>query len=597
MSRYAPPAAFFSELLPFHFVVDQQLRLVQTGRMLQRFLPPTWEDSLVTELFSVERPVRTALTIEEIHAAQNHLWIFKLPDGLMLRGGWSSFERLSFFLCSPWIPRLETLDELGLTLDDFPLHESAADHLLLIQQQALGMRELQALSDELRTQKQAAEAASQAKTVFLANMSHEIRTPMNGVLGMAEALQDTPLSADQHHLVRSLLESGQSLLTILNDILDYTKFSSGEFALDPAEVYLPEYIDRIMAVFWTTARDKRLAFGLQVDPQAPHCIDIDGHRLQQVLTNLLSNAIKFTSAGEVTLALRYNRPAQRLSFAVRDSGIGIAKEAQDKLFERFFQASNDTSRQFGGTGLGLAISKLLTEKLGGELRVDSSAGNGSTFTVDLPAAAPRWEAPASHTRLLIKCAQVGQRTQISDLLAWLGLSAQVELEPTLRHAFEIGDQSFDQLGYAQLQSLLAKEIDPTPKSTEPLHLKVLVAEDNTVNQMVIERLLNHRLGCDCDIVEDGETAVDRFFQHHRQIDIVLMDCEMPGIDGYEATRRIRAWEQAQGIDPTPILALTAHAMQEFKHEALEAGMDAFITKPIRSDELRRVILESTTPGG
>jgi signal transduction histidine kinase/ActR/RegA family two-component response regulator len=368
-----------------------------------------------------------------------------------------------------------------------------------------------------------AEAASRAKSQFLANMSHEIRTPMNGVIGMAELLSATPLDASQREVTETIRSSGQILLAIINDILDLSTIESGQLALDKAPFELASVLSQAMKVVSPAASAKGLALDLVADPTIPSHVVGDRLRLGQVLVNLLSNAVKFTETGRVTLSTRLvaatpTAPAA-IRIDVRDTGIGIERERLSRLFQPFEQGDASMSRRFGGTGLGLAISKRLVELMDGRLWGESEPGAGSIFSLELPLSAA--EAPV------------------------------VPATPA-RAA--------------------------TPVQQPAGNLRLLIAEDNPVNQRVASRMLQ-RLGYKADVVENGRLAVEA--AERETYDVIFMDVQMPELDGLEATRRIKA---RAGASPW-IIALTAHALEEDRQQCLAAGMDDFLSKPVQLKEL------------
>jgi signal transduction histidine kinase/ActR/RegA family two-component response regulator len=368
-----------------------------------------------------------------------------------------------------------------------------------------------------------AEKASRTKSQFLANMSHEIRTPMNGVIGMAELLAGTPLAPEQRDLTETIRSSGQILLAIINDILDLSTIESGQLTLERAPFDVQAVITQAVNVVSPAAAVKPLSLTVEVDPRLPRYLVGDGLRFGQVLVNLLSNAVKFTDAGRVSIEAQVVDGATAgdgasVRIAVRDTGIGIAPDRLARLFTPFEQADASTARRFGGTGLGLAISKRLVDLMDGTLQAASEPGRGSTFVVQLPlreAAAP--------------------------------LAAPVQAAPV-----------------------------PASPGVSPLRL--LVAEDNPVNQRVTQRMLK-RLGYAADLVENGREALDAV--ERCDYDVVLMDVQMPELDGLEATRRLRARPE----DRLWIIALTAHALDEDRRQCLAAGMNDFLSKPIQLADL------------
>jgi signal transduction histidine kinase/CheY-like chemotaxis protein len=385
---------------------------------------------------------------------------------------------------------------------------------------------------DLETAKTAAEAADHAKSAFLAQMSHEIRTPMNGVLGMADALSRTPLDDRQLRMLAVIQDSSDTLLALLNDVLDIAKIEAGKLSLETLDFSVMEILRSTEALFTLRAHQKGISFAVNVDPSADIWCLGDPTRIKQVLYNLVSNAVKFTQSGSVLVTISAedvgeNRRA--LSFAVKDSGIGIAHDLQGRLFERFSQAETATNRKFGGTGLGLAICKQLVALMDGNIAVESRLGEGSTFrfTVTMP----------------------------------LGLA------PERTDAGQFGE-SRAQVG------------------GNTTSVRVLAAEDNAHNRLVLQMFLE-QVGIEPVFAENGLVAVELWSQD--QFDLILMDVQMPIMSGREATMRIRELERLQKRKRTPIIALTANAMTHHVQECLESGMDAHVAKPIRPEVLFAVI--------
>ena len=377
--------------------------------------------------------------------------------------------------------------------------------------------------------------ASRTKSEFLANMSHEIRTPMNGVIGMTEVLQDTPLTQTQRYAVETIRFSGQSLLTIINDILDFSKIEAGMLRLDIVDLDVRQVLERIVDLFAEPAADKALALDLQVDAGVPAVLRGDPGRLYQVLTNLVANAVKFTEQGGIELRVTLERDSATdalIRFTVRDSGIGVPPEVQPRLFQPFMQADGTTTRKYGGSGLGLAISKQLAEVMGGQMGMDSEPGKGSSFWFTV-----RFEKSVATAQPV----------------------AMTALPP-------------------------AAPPKPAVVSASRRIRRVLVAEDNPVNQRVARYQL-HQLGLTVDVVGDGRKAVEAL--QNKRYDLVLMDCQMPVLDGYAAAAEIRASEGSG--PPIWIIAMTAHAMGGDREKCLAAGMDDYLAKPVVKQALREAL--------
>jgi signal transduction histidine kinase/ActR/RegA family two-component response regulator len=361
----------------------------------------------------------------------------------------------------------------------------------------------------------AAEAANTAKSQFLATMSHEIRTPLNGVLGMAQAMEADELGDVQRSRLGVIRESGQSLLAILNDVLDISKIEAGKLDLEEAEFDLGEIAESARHAFAALAETKGVALVLKLEAGASGVYRGDATRVRQILYNLISNAVKFTERGAVTVTVQRRRG--RVRFSVSDTGIGIARDAMARLFQKFEQADASTTRRFGGSGLGLAICRQLAELMGGRIQARSTAGVGTTFVASLP-------------------------------LLRLG-DARPALEPVVATA--------------------------TPEQS--VDLRVLAAEDNEINQLVLQTLLG-QIGVAPTVVGDGAAVLEAW--EGGEWDVILMDVQMPHMDGPTATREIRRREAAHGRARTPIVALTANAMAHQVQEYIAAGMDDFVAKPI-----------------
>jgi hypothetical protein len=387
----------------------------------------------------------------------------------------------------------------------------------------------------LRRAKEAAEESARAKGIFLATMSHELRTPMNGVLGCTQLLRDMGLTDQQRELIETMRRSAEALLTLVNDILDFSKIEAGKMTLEVANVNLRALIRDVTTLTEGLASQKGLAVSVQIDPAVPEELRGDPIRLRQILFNLVGNAIKFTERGEVmvTVSLKQGQTessdAVTLQWCVRDTGIGMTPEQQARLFQAYTQAEASTSRKFGGTGLGLMICRQLVQLMQGDITVESAVGQGSTFI---------------YTTTLLPARHRDSAT------------SSLELD----------------------QCRTGEQIGP---------LRVLVADDNEINQVVACKFLQ-KLGCHVEVARTGREAVEAITR--TAYDVVLMDCEMPELDGYEATREVRRREEGTPSH-LPIIALTGHTSDDDARKCRQAGMDTVMTKPLTLPVLRTSIQE------
>jgi signal transduction histidine kinase/DNA-binding response OmpR family regulator len=638
---------------------DDILELRAGDRMLEAWVPHLADRGPLEEL---RRDSLVKLTgIFEIEAGQSsdlkafHILVDSAADVQVLR-------------VPPWWTSQSVLGVLGAVVVVFLL--SLVWIAMLRRQVRQQTATLEKTTDEWRQAKDVAEAASRAKSEFLANMSHEIRTPMNGIIGMTEIVLETGLTVEQREYINAARDSGRSLLSVINDILDYSKIEAGKLMIEAVPFDLHETVGEVLKMASLAAHRKGLEILCDVGPEVPSGVVADAMRVRQIIVNLLGNAIKFTDAGEVILRVEQTAVTERaaeLHFVVRDTGIGIPESQCERIFEAFTQGDGSSTRRFNGTGLGLTICAKLAQLMGGRIWVESHVGEGSAFHFALQVALveghTKLPAPAeidalAGLRVLVIDHNATSRRILNEmLLHWrvtaemadsrtaamalmkvradagtpftvalidartpevdgFSLARHLRAEPALashpvlmlsstdlaegphreskREPFPYVTKPVSRRGLREVLLKVAGVAQERP-AADPLKrpastgsarpLQILVAEDNPVNQKVISRMLEKDLHS-VILVSDGASAVDLACK--QEFDLILMDIQMPVMDGYDATKTIRERERSSGKH-TPILALTAHAMKGDRDACLAAGMDDYISKPVDREHLRAIL--------
>jgi len=513
-----------------------------------------WREGLATE--SLDGDSLTRVVIDDVFGEAALLLEIRTPESTMIAGQRASLTAIIFLVLvsllllaiTQWSMKrliVGPLDALTRHVESLQDGKDFSTNVTVTRKDEIGvlasefnalMGRLEMSRDALVAARDEAMQAAQAKSQFLANMSHEIRTPMNGVIGMTELLlRSDQLQGEDRHHAETVQSSAHSLVTIINDVLDFSKIEAGKFTLDPKPFHPRKCLNEITRLLAHSANEKGLELRTEVAPEVPECVVTDSARLRQVMVNLVGNAIKFTETGtvEISITSEVTEPDRaRVRFSVSDSGIGVPEKDRELIFDSFSQSDDSNSRHFGGTGLGLAISSRIVRLMGGVIELDSTVGKGSTFS------------------------------------------------------FAIDLETADAREVAQSDA-------PPKERQESIGAHVLLIEDNPVNQKVALGMLKS-LECHCDVATDGIEGVEAVKMEN--YDLVLMDCQMPLLDGFEATRLIREWEEDQDAEPNTIIAVTANALEDDRQRCVDAGMDDYLSKPFTVDQLRQMLakhLDST----
>ncbi|MEZ5285009.1 MAG: ATP-binding protein [Vicinamibacterales bacterium] len=553
----------FANAFPFHLAFDAEGRLLQAGRVIARLCPSLTPGACMADLLTIARPREMAFDPARLREKRASLFILRLHEpAVTLRGQMLVDGDTGLFLGSPWLTRMDEAAALGLSLADFANHDPAGEFMLLFHTKDMALADAEALARRLEDQRaqlqdanrrleaneralqesnEALARAARLKDEFLSNMSHELRTPLNAILGMSESLLEHvygAIDARQTKAVSTIQASGSHLLELINDILDLSRVEAGRLELDVVVADIHPVCQSALAMVKPTAIKKGITLRLSIDTDVT-ALPMDQRRMKQILVNLLSNAVKFTpDGGLVTLDVTGDRSDDTVRFSVTDTGIGIADEDLPRLFAPFSQLDSSLARRHGGTGLGLVLTKRMVELHGGRVGVISRFGQGSTFSVTLP-----WPDLATRPAVAGRPAEL----PIEDPVA------VTEPGPGVAPA------------------------DGSPQA------RVLVIDDNESNRTVLADFLAARR---FEVVTAGSAMGGIAEARANRPDLILMDMQMPDVDGLEATRLIRRDPELRTV---PIFALTGLAMKGDRERVLAAGVDVYVSKPVRLVELITLI--------